>query len=76
MGQKWISACKALTSLLTKEHLYGVAPYGKMQGEVNYLKWRAFELLFADEKKPVSKLTSKPKRPILRFAYVKNGKSF
>jgi acetolactate decarboxylase len=76
MGQNGFSPSIGIDSLLTKEHLYGVGPYGKMQGELTILNGEPL-IAFADEKGILTVSTDKQaKAPFFVYAYVKEWKTF
>jgi acetolactate decarboxylase len=76
MGQNGFSPSIGIDSLLTKEHLYGLGPYGKMQGELTILNGEPL-IAFADEKGILTVSTDKQaKAPFFVYAYVKEWKTF
>jgi acetolactate decarboxylase len=76
MGQNGFSPSLSIDSLLTKEHLYGMGPYGKMQGELTVLDGEPL-IAFADEKGMLKVSTDKQaKAPFFVYAYVKEWKTF
>lgn len=76
MGKNGFSPILSIDSLLTKEHLYGLGPYGKMQGELTVVDGMPL-IAFANEKGMLTVSTDKKaKAPFFVYAYVKEWKTF
>jgi acetolactate decarboxylase len=76
MGQNRFSPSISIDTLLTKDHLYGLGPYGKMQGELTVLDGVPL-IAFANEKGILTVSTDKQvKAPFFVYAYVKEWKTF
>jgi acetolactate decarboxylase len=76
MGQNGFSPSIGIDTLLTKDHLYGIGPYGKMQGELTVLNGVPL-IAFADEKGMLTVSTDEQaKAPFFVYAYVEEWKTF
>lgn len=76
MGQTGFAPRISIDSLLTQDHLYGIGPYGKMQGELTVLDGIPL-VAYADEEGILTVSTDEEaKAPFFVYSYVKDWKTF
>ncbi|MEB2777423.1 acetolactate decarboxylase [Algoriphagus sp. D3-2-R+10] len=76
MSQNGFESNVLIDSLLQRPHLYGLGPYGKMQGEITVIDGQPF-IAFADENSQLKvKIDSYAEAPFFVYAYVAMWQTF